>query len=178
MCCREALERAGLEVVSCVRVRGAAREYVLARAAPPAAAEEVVVDVSDDAGFAWVEPLRAALARAERSDCSVRVLAVARGATGALGLAACLRAEPGGAALRLYCLPADAAFAPHAAPYAAQLRRDLAVNVLRAGVWGSYRHLETSSHHRDAMLQVSPPFKSICSSETFNDYHPRCRIKN
>ncbi|XP_023934577.2 fatty acid synthase [Bicyclus anynana] len=106
------------------------------RAEPPAAC--VVVELDD--GYGWVEPLREALRRAESEP--LRVYAVARGpASGALGLAACLRAEPGGRALRVVLAPGAPAFAPDAPPYAQQLALDLAVNVLRAGVWGSYRHL-------------------------------------
>ncbi|XP_039755412.1 fatty acid synthase [Pararge aegeria] len=113
------------------------REYLLLRrraALPPAVAVEL------DDGFAWVEPLREALLRAEREP--LRVYAVARGAgSGVLGLGACLRGEPGGRALRVLLAPGAPAFAPDRAPYAEHVRRDLAVGVLRGGAWGSYRHL-------------------------------------
>lgn len=153
---REALQGAGLELVS--RIRGPDAEYLLARAvrdpAPPAPAACLVVDVSDESTFAWVPELRAALARAETED--VRVYCVARGGAGLLGLGACLRAEPGGARLRLYLLPGGAPpFAPDAPAYRAQVRRDLAVNVLRDTLWGSYRHLDLGAD--DAVLQVRIP---------------------
>lgn len=146
----EALSRAGLELVS--RQAAASCEYILLRAQAVLPADSVVVDVTDDSAFTWVDELRSALHRAESED--VRVYAVSRaGSCGALGLATCLRAEPGGSALRVYYLPdSKVPFARHAPAFAAQLRKDLAVNVLRAGVWGSYRHLELVRN--DAQLQV------------------------
>lgn len=147
---RDLLERAGLLVVS--RQVAASCEYVLLRRARALPERHVVVDVADDTSFAWVEALRDALARAEGED--MRVYCVARTpASGVLGLCTCLRGEAGGRALRCYYLPgAREPFRPDAAPYAAQVRRDLAVNVLRAGVWGCYRHLPLGD--AEAQLQV------------------------
>ncbi|KAM3957748.1 fatty acid synthase-like [Aphomia sociella] len=139
----EGAARAGLELVS--RQVTANCEYLVLRrrAAPPAPAERVLVQLDDDDEFGWVRPLREALRRAEGAAPPLRVYAVARAAgSGALGLAACLRGEPGGRALRLFYLPdCREPFEPSAPAFASQLRKDLAVNVLRAGVWGSYRHL-------------------------------------
>lgn len=145
------LKGAGLTLVA--RVAAATSEYVCAWRARALPAARAVLDVSDDAGFGWLDELKAALARAEGEDS--RVYCVTRRAdSGVLGLAACLRAEPGGRALRLYYLPdAKAAFAPGAAPYADQLAKDLAVNVLRGGVWGCYRHVELGAEG-EAQLQV------------------------
>ncbi|XP_049706557.2 fatty acid synthase [Helicoverpa armigera] len=148
---RDMLAQAALAPVS--RQQAASCEYVLLRraAAPPAA--HVVVEVPDDGSYAWVEALRDALARAEAED--MRVYCVSRApASGVLGLCTCLRGEAGGRRLRCYYLPgARDAFRPDAAPYAAQVRRDLAVNVLRAGVWGSYRHVALGDA-AEAQLQV------------------------
>lgn len=148
---REALQRAALVLVS--RQVAASCEYVLLRRAPAVPERHVVVEVADDGAYLWVDALREALARAESEP--MRVYAVARApASGVLGLCTCLRGEAGGRALRCYFLPgARDAFRPEAAPYAAQVRRDLAVNVLRAGVWGSYRHVPLGDA-ADAQLQV------------------------
>nr|AGR49310.1 fatty acid synthase [Agrotis ipsilon] len=147
---QEMLQRAGLSPVS--RQVAASCEYVLLRRAPALPAQHVVVDVADDTSYAWVDALREALARAEGED--MRVYCVARTPnSGVLGLCTCLRGEAGGRALRCYFLPgAREPFRPDAAPYAAQVRRDLAVNVLRAGVWGCYRHLPLGD--AEAQLQV------------------------
>ncbi|XP_049874376.1 fatty acid synthase [Pectinophora gossypiella] len=145
------LRKAGLVLVS--RQVAASCEYVLLRRKPEPPSAHVVVEVADDGKYAWVEPLRAALARAELEP--LRVFAVARGAApGALGLAACLRGEAGGRALRLFVAPGlQAPFSLAAGPFAAQARLDLSVNVLRAGVWGCYRHLPLADASA-AQLQV------------------------
>lgn len=126
------------------------------RAAPPQ--ETALVRLRGD-DYSWVEPLRAALKEAERRP--MRVLVVSEGAaaatSGALGLATCLRAEPGGAAVRLFLVQDETAppFSPEHPTYAARLRLDLATNVLRAGTWGGYRHLRLpATTALDATLRV------------------------
>lgn len=147
----DALRAAGLAAVS--RQVAANCEYLLLRRAPQPPARHVVVEVTEDDKYTWVETLREALKRAESEPMRVYVASRAASA-GVLGLATCLRGEAGGRALRVFYLPnAKEPFAPDAPAYAAQVRRDLAVNVLRAGVWGSYRHLPLSDT-ADAQLQV------------------------
>ncbi|XP_059050659.1 fatty acid synthase-like [Achroia grisella] len=148
-----AAERAGLELVS--RQATADCEYLVLRRRVPPPAEHVVVEVEDERSYGWVEPLRAALKRAESAAAELRVYAVSRAAGGGvLGLGTCLRAEPGGRALRVFYLPdCREPFQPAAPHFADQLRKDLAVNVLRAGVWGSYRHLLLDDA-AEAQLQV------------------------
>nr|QLI61974.1 fatty acid synthetase 2 [Streltzoviella insularis] len=148
---QEMIERAGLTVVS--RQVAATGEYVLLKRQPAVPAAHVIIEVVDDNAYKWVEPLRDALKRAETED--IRVYAVSRAPpSGVLGLGTCLRGEAGGRALRVYHLPnAREPFSPSAPAYAAQVAKDLAVNVLRAGVWGSYRHLLVGDS-TDALLQV------------------------
>ncbi|CAB3260160.1 unnamed protein product [Arctia plantaginis] len=148
---RDALDRAGLALVS--RQVAANCEYLLLRHRVRVPERHVVIDVADDTAFGWVDALREAMALAENED--MRLYVVARTAhSGVLGLATCLRGEPGGHALRVYYLPnAKEPFSPSAAPYAEQAARDLAVNVLRSRVWGSYRHMPLSDAGA-AQLQV------------------------
>ncbi|KAJ0178567.1 hypothetical protein K1T71_006390 [Dendrolimus kikuchii] len=148
---RPLIERAGLALVS--RQVASGCEYLLLRRRTPPLPTAVVVDISDDVTYAWVDRLREALARAEAEP--LRVYAVSRKPeSGALGLATCLRAEPGGHALRVYYLPgAREEFAPDAVAYRDQVARDLVANALRAGVWGSYRHLLLADS-AEAQLQV------------------------
>ncbi|XP_026499944.2 fatty acid synthase [Vanessa tameamea] len=145
------IEEAGLGVVS--RQVAANCEYLLLRRLPVLPKERVVVEIGEDGKYAWVETLREAMQRAESEP--LRVYAVSRSASaGVLGLATCLRGEAGGRSLRVFFLPnAKEPFAPDAPAYASQVRKDIAVNVLRAGVWGSYRHLPLADT-TDAQLQV------------------------
>lgn len=148
---RRTLQAAGLVSVS--RQAAANCEYVLARRAPAPPAARVLVEVTDDGAYAWVDELREALRRAESEP--MRVYAWSRApAAGVLGLGTCLRAEAGGRALRVFHVPgAREPFDPDAPSYAAQAARDLAVNVLRAGAWGTYRHLALAEAG-EAQLQV------------------------
>nr|QMX41630.1 fatty acid synthase FAS2 [Dioryctria abietella] len=145
------LARAGLTLAA--RQVTATCEYVLLRPNPTVPKEHVVIDIGEDNEYKWVEPLRAAMKRAETED--IRIYVVSRAAdSGVLGLATCLRGEPGGRAVRVFLLPgARDAFAPAAKPYANQVAKDLVCNVLRAGVWGSYRHLLLDDS-TEAQLQV------------------------
>lgn len=133
-----ALAATGLVVVA--RQVAGDREYVLLRRSPVLFPTCVLVEL-DDERYDWVERLQNALGRAVHEP--VRVCAISyKSCSGVLGLAACLRAEPGGRALRCFYLPAaHERFNPSTPRYADQLAADLAVNVLRDGVWGSYRHL-------------------------------------
>ncbi|XP_063530101.1 fatty acid synthase-like [Cydia strobilella] len=135
---RAAAAAAGLTLMS--RSRSASCEYVLLRPAAAVPATSVVIEVRHD-DYWWVERLKVALKRAESED--LRVFVWSREPdSGVLGLGTCLRRESGGARLRVYYLPdAPHAFAADAPAYCAQVRCDLAFNVLRAGVWGTYRHL-------------------------------------
>ncbi|KAG6462008.1 hypothetical protein O3G_MSEX013000 [Manduca sexta] len=148
---KDTLERAGLCLVS--RQAAAACEYLLLRKRVALPAAHVVIDITDDKAFGWVDDMRTALARAESEE--LRVYAVTRAVDcGALGLATCLRAEPGGRALRVFYMPgAKEPFAVGSAVCAPQVQKDVAVNVLRAGVWGTYRHLPLAAA-ADAQLQV------------------------
>ncbi|XP_063632471.1 fatty acid synthase-like [Cydia splendana] len=132
------LNACGLTLVS--RVHAASREYVVLRRVPNVPATKILIEVHDD-DFTWVENLKVAMKRAESEDLRVVVWSRAPD-SGVLGLGTCLRREPGGARLRVYHVPgAPHAFTADAPAYDAQVRRDLAFNVLRSGVWGTYRHL-------------------------------------
>ncbi|CAH0760904.1 unnamed protein product [Diatraea saccharalis] len=147
----EALRRAGLALVA--RQVAASCEYLLLRCSVAPPPDHIVVEVGEDDSYSWVDPLRDALERAEAEPLRVYVVARAQDA-GALGLGTCLRAEPGGAAVRVYYLPeAREPFDPSAPAYRQQVQKDLVCNVLRAGVWGSYRHLPLADTG-EASLQV------------------------
>ncbi|XP_061721884.1 fatty acid synthase-like [Cydia pomonella] len=132
------LAAAGLSLVS--RVHAGSCEYVLLRRTPAVPSTRVVLEVRDDV-FNWVESLKDAMKRAETEDMRVYVWSRAPG-SGVLGLGTCLRCEPGGDRLRVYYLPgAPDAFDPDVPAYEKQVQRDMAFNVLRDGIWGTYRRL-------------------------------------
>lgn len=143
---QEMLQRAGLELLA--RQPAAAGDLVLLRRLQDVPKEHVVIEVPDDDKYEWVPTLRDAMQRAEKEEMRIYVVSAAKD-SGVLGLCTCLRGEAGGAALRVFLVPgARDKFSPGGE----QARRDLAVNVLRAGVWGSYRHLPLDV--AEATLQV------------------------
>ncbi|KAI8425437.1 hypothetical protein MSG28_007182 [Choristoneura fumiferana] len=132
------LEGAGLVAVA--RQRSVACEYVLLRRPSALPATHIILEVRDD-DFAWIEALRDAMKRAESEELRVYVWS-RDAASGVLGLGTCLRREVGGDKMRVYYLPnAKDVFDPAAPAYYAQVQLDLTFNVLRAGIWGTYRHL-------------------------------------
>ncbi|XP_047993204.1 fatty acid synthase-like [Leguminivora glycinivorella] len=115
-------------------------EYLLLKRTAPMPASKCIIEVHEN-NYSWVDQLKVAMKKAENENLLVYVWSSALD-SGLLGLGTCLRREPGGDCLRVYYLPeATDQFDPDAPPYKAQIRQDLAFNVLRAGVWGTYRHL-------------------------------------
>ncbi|XP_063616349.1 fatty acid synthase-like [Cydia splendana] len=143
------LEEAGLMLISCART--ASREYLLLRRAAAVPATKIVIEARDD-DYAWVDYLKDAMKRAEREDLRVYLWSSEQG-SGLLGLGTSLRMESGGDRLRVYYLPGGVAFDPAASMYCAQVQLDLTVNVLRAGVWGTFRH-QSLGDVNEALRQV------------------------
>ncbi|XP_061378336.1 fatty acid synthase [Danaus plexippus] len=148
---KKALDAAGL--VAAARQVAANCEYLLLRRRIQLPSQRVVLEVDEGNSYAWVDTLRDTMKRAENEDMRVYVWSRAPCA-GVMGLATCLRGEAGGRALRVYHLPGvKEKFDPEAKAFAAQVKLDLAFNVLRSGVWGCYRHLLLTDV-ADAQLQV------------------------
>ncbi|XP_073960833.1 fatty acid synthase-like isoform X2 [Choristoneura fumiferana] len=126
-------------LVTVARQGAAACEYVLLRRVATRPATRIILEVRDD-DFAWVETLGDAMKRATSEELRVYVWSRDAG-SGVLGLGTCLRREAGGDKLRVYYLPgAKDDFDPDAPALYAQVQLDLTFNVLRAGIWGTYRH--------------------------------------
>ncbi|KAI8423490.1 hypothetical protein MSG28_012604, partial [Choristoneura fumiferana] len=126
-------------LVTVARQGAAACEYVLLRRIATRPATRIILEVRDD-DFAWLETLRDAMKRATSEELLVYVWSRDAG-SGVLGLGTCLRREAGGDKLRVYYLPgAKDDFDPDAPALYAQVQLDLTFNVLRAGIWGTYRH--------------------------------------
>lgn len=104
----------------------------------PTLKEKTFVEiVSKDMNFEWLKPLRTAAKSKptiiyEQGDFE----------SGILGLANCLRREPG---TDMRCVFIDDKTAPtfdsDNSFYSEQIKLDLAVNIYRNGLWGTYRHI-------------------------------------
>lgn len=99
-----------------------------------------VVDVSGGvANLDWLPVLQNAV----KTDPNVVVFSQNDDLGGVLGLVNCLRKEPGMDGVRgVFIMDGDAPrFDAGNDFYASHLKKGLAVNVLKGGVWGTYRHL-------------------------------------
>ncbi|XP_063635796.1 fatty acid synthase-like [Cydia splendana] len=136
--CDKELTNAGLSLVS--RNRTGSREFILLRRSTTLPSTRIILEARDD-DFSWVDQLKDAMKRAQTEDLRVYVWSRDHG-SGVLGLGTCLRREPGGDKIRFYYIPgAQDVFNPDAQVYKAQVEKDLTFNVLKDGVWGTFRHL-------------------------------------
>ncbi|XP_077022384.1 fatty acid synthase [Tamandua tetradactyla] len=134
------LATAGLLPVGLKRSFYGSALFLCRRPAPPSTPIFLPVD---DASFQWVEPLKAVLA----GDSALPVWLTALDSTsGVVGLVNCLRREPRGHRIRCILVSnlCSTSPVPKMDPSSAELqdvlRKDLAVNVYRDGVWGTFRH--------------------------------------
>ncbi|EDX03567.1 GD23205 [Drosophila simulans] len=108
--------------------------------------------------FKWVNELKNSFAKAQAEEKNLYLVAQGDPNSGALGLMNCLKREAGGHFLRLYLILDEGVpqFSLDDPFYAAQLAKDMVINVYRNGSWGSYRHLKMES--RAPMLPVEQAY--------------------
>ncbi|GBP45810.1 Fatty acid synthase [Eumeta japonica] len=95
--------------------------------------------VTGDDTFAWIDTVKEKIKEGEK----VVLYSQNEELNGLLGLINCLRREPGGEIFYglLIADPSAPEFNPDIELYEEQLDKDLALNVLQDGQWGTYRHL-------------------------------------
>jgi len=93
--------------------------------------------------FSWVNKIKSFM-NVENDNTNTRIIIVAEGdfECGLLGLVNCLQKEPDGEMIRsVFIQDEDApAFSLQETLYLRQLQLNLPINVIRSGIWGSYRH--------------------------------------
>ncbi|EFN64046.1 Fatty acid synthase [Camponotus floridanus] len=93
--------------------------------------------------FSWINKIKSFM-NVENDKINTRIIIVAEGdfECGLLGLVNCLRIEPGGEMIRSVFIQDGyaPAFSLQESLYMRQLQLDLPINVIRSGIWGSYRH--------------------------------------
>ncbi|KAI4472195.1 fatty acid synthase [Holotrichia oblita] len=142
-----------LEVIS--QLTTTTKMYVLLRKSAEIPAENIVIKVTEK-NFDWVEPLKAAMKKAETSDDKIYIVTEGEEFTGLIGMINCVKQEPGGGNVRSVFIQDSAAakFSPNSPLYAQQLKKDLVHNVLKNGSWGSFRHLLLDRSMDGGKLQV------------------------
>ncbi|KAK5638956.1 hypothetical protein RI129_013251 [Pyrocoelia pectoralis] len=92
--------------------------------------------------FDWMREVKEAI----KNDEKVLMVVQQEPLSGVLGFINCLRREPGGMHFKcVFIMDPDVIFNRDDQLFAKQLKKCLAINVLRGGVWGTYRHLELES---------------------------------
>lgn len=115
-----------------------------------------VVRVGEDTS-AWLQYLQNAL----RTENNVVIYSQGEPCSGILGLTNCIRKEAGGESCRCVVIQDETSppFRPDSEYYREQLEKGFAMNVLRNGKWGTYRHLlleeDIQDGARHAVVEVN-----------------------
>ncbi|XP_018336014.1 fatty acid synthase [Agrilus planipennis] len=131
------------------------RKYVLLRRPTTVSSQNIVINITEK-NFSWVEPVKQALKQSETEGTKVYLVTQGEELTGLVGFVNCIKQEPGGVNLRAVFIQDKSApkFSFTSPIYAQQLTRDLVHNVLKRGVWGSYRHILLDQVNDSGKLQV------------------------
>ncbi|XP_066991506.2 fatty acid synthase [Anabrus simplex] len=148
----DVLNSTGLELVS--RQSAGHHTFILLRKVGDLT-EPQVVRVTEK-NFTWVEDLKQALKQSEAESKKSLVVCHGEPLCGIVGMMNCVKQESGGGNIRcIFVQDKNApAFSLKHPLYAAQLKKDLVMNVYRGGEWGTYRHIKLDSNSDAASLQV------------------------
>lgn len=125
---------------------------LLRKTTPVDASKQEVIRVKN-AGYDWVEPLKAKAVEFESKPAGENLWLLAEDAavSGVVGLTNCLRQETGSHVRCIFNASVKgsnkvADFSPSNPAYKEVLEKDLVMNVYRDGQWGSYRHVVTQTN--------------------------------
>lgn len=121
--------------------------------------QDLFVIMINENNFSWVEPLKEALRESETTNQKIYLVAQGQELNGLVGMANCIKQEPGGVNMRAILIQDKNAekFSLKSKFYVEQLQKDLVHNVLKNGAWGNFRHLTLESTNK-TMLQVEHAF--------------------
>lgn len=145
------IKKLGLDLVS--KQTTDTHTYLLLRKPVDVPADSVTISVTEN-DYDWVNPLKTALVRSEKEGTKIYLVVQNEELTGGVGLMNCIMREPGGANARLVFVNDGEAFSLDSDLYSKQLSKDLVMNVLKNGVWGSYRHITLDHTVDSGKLQV------------------------
>ncbi|XP_058815854.1 fatty acid synthase [Topomyia yanbarensis] len=131
--------------------------YILLRPANAYEQRKSTVIQVTEKNFSWLEPLKAALAKAEETNTFVYLVCQGEELFGGQGFINCIKNEAGGKFARLVFIQDKRAekFSLTGKLYTEQLKKDLICNVLNGnGVWGTFRHLRLDNQTNAPSLQV------------------------
>ncbi|CAB3365146.1 Hypothetical predicted protein [Cloeon dipterum] len=142
------IEKAGLQLIACqTNSKGI---FVLLR--KPLETNDLPPTIVRVNGtkFEWVEELKKAMQISEKEGNKVYVISEGEETNGIVGMINCLKQEPGGVNLRCIFVQSAGALPKFKgesdAKYAAQLKKNVLMNVYQNGTWGSYRHMPLTTN--------------------------------
>ncbi|VEN39582.1 unnamed protein product [Callosobruchus maculatus] len=102
-----------------------------------------IVQITNTKTFPWMERVQNLIKIKPNED--ILLYAEKEPLSGIMGLVNCLRREPESRNVKgLFLMDTDKTFSPSDPFFAKQLKKDMAINVLKEGKWGTYRHLRLS----------------------------------
>ncbi|KAK9880938.1 hypothetical protein WA026_013269 [Henosepilachna vigintioctopunctata] len=128
--------------------------YILMRKITEIPPDPIVIKVTET-NFSWVDPLKEAMKKSEEQGTKIILYSQGEELTGLIGMVNCLKQEPGGDNLRSVFIQDKKAAAFSINSYANQIKKDLVHNVLKKGVWGSFRHIPLDVVTETKNLQVN-----------------------
>ncbi|XP_039306266.1 fatty acid synthase-like [Solenopsis invicta] len=117
--------------------------------------EPMVIQITEK-NFSWLEDAKTALKKSDSKDQEVLFISQNEETLGLVGLMTCIRREIESSIVRYVFIQDKNApkFDLSMRFYAEQLDKGLMANVLKAGQWGSYRHLPLDQQNNESCLQV------------------------
>ncbi|KAF2894511.1 hypothetical protein ILUMI_11662, partial [Ignelater luminosus] len=142
----------GLEIISTQVTK--TKTYVLLRKPVETPKDAIVINITEN-NFSWLEPLKTALKKSKTEDTKIYLVAQNEELTGLVGMANCIKQEPGSSNVRAYFIKDVKAekFSLSSPFYAKQLKKDLVHNVLQDKVWGTFRHLPIDQQSRNVQVE-------------------------
>lgn len=130
--------------------------YIMLRNIIDRQSRKTRVVVITEKNFNWLDDLKSALVKSETNNEYVYLVCQGEETIGAVGLMNCVKNEQGGKNARLFYIQDTNApkFDFKISPYVSQVNKDLIINVLKNGSWGSYVHLKLDNQSELATLPV------------------------
>nr|XP_023029483.1 fatty acid synthase-like [Leptinotarsa decemlineata] len=125
----------------------------------------VTLEVNSSNDFSWIEKTQELIKN--KSSDSVILYSDNRDKSGVLGLVNCLRREPESSHVKgLFVMDEDRDINFEDPLFSEQLKKNMAINVFKDGVWGTYRHLlaEDTDQVQNEHCFVNPRMRGDLSS--------------
>ncbi|XP_055691897.1 fatty acid synthase-like [Lutzomyia longipalpis] len=146
-------DKLGLTVVS--SQVSSNRKYLLVRPVFDISSKKIQVVNVTEKNFDWLEDLKLTLRTAEDENKLVYIVCQGEELFGAVGLMNCIKNEAGGKFARLFFIQDTNApiFSTSNPFYMKQIAKNLIINILKDGSWGTFRHLKLDCEGQTRLVE-------------------------